>query len=164
MCIYLEEGGGMIKICIYINYVHTSCVHTFYSNAQAYAQTTDATHRCHSKRHKHLDSRPRIVSHDTKTLMVARAGGLLASRRLMDSVVFDLCRGRGPGTVAQVVWTLCARARAYNAAVNGKEKRLARARTRTHQLTAGTAHTAHTAQEHHTVSHIHITQAHTKIE
>jgi hypothetical protein len=32
--------------------------------------------------------------------MVARAGGLLASRRLLDSVVFDLCRG--PGTVAQV--------------------------------------------------------------
>jgi hypothetical protein len=31
--------------------------------------------------------------------MVARAGGLLASRRLMDSVVFDLCRG--PGTVAR---------------------------------------------------------------
>jgi hypothetical protein len=29
--------------------------------------------------------------------MVARAGGLLASRRLMDSVVFDLCRR--PGTV-----------------------------------------------------------------
>jgi hypothetical protein len=33
--------------------------------------------------------------------MVARAGGLLASLRLMDSVVFDLCQG--PGTVAQVV-------------------------------------------------------------
>jgi hypothetical protein len=39
--------------------------------------------------------------------MVARAGGLLASRRLIDSVVFDLCRG--PGTVAQVV---CSRSRA----------------------------------------------------
>jgi hypothetical protein len=33
--------------------------------------------------------------------------GMLASRRLMDSVVFDLCRG--PGTVAQVV---CSRSRA----------------------------------------------------
>jgi hypothetical protein len=39
--------------------------------------------------------------------MVVRAGGLLASRRLMDSVVIDLCRG--PGTVAQVV---CSRSRA----------------------------------------------------
>jgi hypothetical protein len=38
--------------------------------------------------------------------MVARAGGLLASRQLMDSVVFDLCRG--PDTVAQVV---CSRSR-----------------------------------------------------
>jgi hypothetical protein len=38
--------------------------------------------------------------------MVGRAGGLLASRRLMDSVVFDnLCRGLG--MVAQVV---CSRA------------------------------------------------------
>jgi hypothetical protein len=35
---------------------------------------------------------------------MARAGGLLASRRLLDSVVFDLCRG--PGTAAQV---LCSR-------------------------------------------------------
>jgi hypothetical protein len=43
--------------------------------------------------------------------MVARAGGLLASRRLMDSVVFDLCRG--PGTVAQVV---CSRS---SARING---------------------------------------------
>jgi hypothetical protein len=33
--------------------------------------------------------------------MVVRTGGLLASRRLMDSVVFDLCRG--PDTIAQVV-------------------------------------------------------------
>jgi hypothetical protein len=39
--------------------------------------------------------------------MVARAGGLLASRQLLDSVVFDLCRG--PGTIAQV---LCSRSRA----------------------------------------------------
>jgi hypothetical protein len=39
--------------------------------------------------------------------MVARAGGLLTSRRLMDSVVFDLCRGLG--SVAQVV---CSRSRA----------------------------------------------------
>jgi hypothetical protein len=28
-------------------------------------------------------------------LMVVRAGGLLANKRLMDSVVFDLCRGPG---------------------------------------------------------------------
>jgi hypothetical protein len=34
-------------------------------------------------------------------LMVARAGGLLGTRRLVDSVVFDL--GRGPGMVAQVL-------------------------------------------------------------
>jgi hypothetical protein len=38
-------------------------------------------------------------------LMVARTGGLLATRRLMDSVVSDLCRG--PGMVALGV---CSRA------------------------------------------------------
>jgi hypothetical protein len=51
---------------------------------------------------------------------VARAGGLLASRRLMDSVVFDLCRG--PGTVAQVA---CSRLRASieRSSANGKKNR-----------------------------------------
>jgi hypothetical protein len=51
-----------------------------------------------------------------------RAGGLLASRRLMDSVVFDLCRG--PGTVAQGA--------SKNAAVNGKKKKKRRPHNKSH--------------------------------
>jgi hypothetical protein len=60
-------------------------------------------------RHDHAELGP---------LMVARAGGLLASRRLMNSVVFDLCRG--PGTVTQFV---CSRSRARIQRSNKRQKK-----------------------------------------
>jgi hypothetical protein len=77
--------------------------------------------------------------------MVARAGGLLATRRLVDSVVFDLCRG--PGMVAQVV---CARTRAQNAAITQKKEHTSSSRqsaprynsTIARQHVSGQRHTA----------------------